>query len=95
MAVTSKPRPKPEPKQNIDDGELDVVEVSRDWITRHGWPDRYVDLRALADAETEGFKTLRLRKGELAGRSWQQLDVAYFREGGEGQACLYAQCWRS
>lgn len=94
MAVTAKPKPKPEPKPDLMDGLLDLVEVPRAWIERNGPPSSYLDLKALAGAETEGFKQLRARRGDIVVKSYTNCDVAYYREGSEDQAFLYAQCWR-
>lgn len=88
---------KPKPEEALDplDGQFDVVEVPRAWIQRNGWPRSYRDLVKLAGVEMEGFKPLHARKGDLCMKSYQALDVAYFYEGSDDRALLYAQCWRS
>lgn len=94
MAVTAvKKPPKPAPIDPLD-GQCDFIEVPRSWIDENGWPQSFRDLDALAGAETEGFKRLRARRGDIVSLSYQHLDVAYFREGADDKSMLFAQCWR-
>lgn len=95
MGVMSVPKPKPVEPPDPLSFSLETVEVPRAWIKRHGWSSTYRDLAALADAQLEGFKRTTQRRGDVVMKSYKwDLDVAFFREGPQGQAMLYAQCWR-
>jgi hypothetical protein len=81
-------------------GELPVIAIDRAWIREHGWPSTYAEIGAAADAgELSVMRLMRVRQdliresyqsrtGPAAGGEW-----AYFREGAEGQAFLFAQAW--
>lgn len=74
---------------------LDFIAVPRAWIARNGWPHRFIDLKALVGAQTEGFQAARLTKHEAVSATFGNGNgLAYFYEGPEGQSFLYAQGWR-
>lgn len=91
MMSVSKPKP-PKPVSPML-FQLETVEVPRAWIRDHGWVHRYDDLAARADAGEPGVVKSCQARGEIVMQSYAALDRAWFREGSQGQACLYVQAW--
>jgi len=84
---------------------LEVVSVARAVIERDGWPRSWKQLRAAAEScvtkalGAEGgtlapeLVIQQQSLGDLAATSYQSLNRAYFRDGGDDRACLVAQAW--
>jgi hypothetical protein len=88
--------PKPAKTKTIDPltRTLETIEVPRAWIRDHGWPTRYLELEARLAAQTPGITRSARARGEIVMLAETPLDVAFFRRGNDGQACLYVQAWR-
>jgi len=97
MSLHSKPVVQATPPPNPLNRSLEVVIVTRTAIGRDGWPTSWRELRAkaaerTADGEPE-LAIKRMSMGELVDASYRQLDLAFFRDGGEDRPCLVAQAW--
>ena len=76
------------------DRELTLVRVSRAFVRAHGWPTSFAAAEEEADTGTEGVAVVKRPYGETVMDSYKDLDVAFLREGPEGQAFLFVQAWR-
>jgi hypothetical protein len=92
MGVMSVPKPPPA-RPNPALRALETIAIPRAWIRAHGWPASYADLESLVDERAPGCARTDEPRGVVARRAYQPLDVAYFRKGSAGEACLYVQAW--
>lgn len=80
------PTPRPE---DLLGAAIETIELPRAWVKAHP-PHSY----SYRDLVAQGFVPTTQTRGDIVQKSYRHgLDVAYVREGPEGQALWYVQCW--
>lgn len=86
---------RPAPPVTVEPASYDTVQVPRAHIQEHGWPDSFAALVVLAQAEPGRLVHAKREVGTLMGEAYTAAsDLAWFREGPQGQANLFVQGWR-